>query len=788
MKKFFRTLHLLAAFSVVAYFAACSNSSSSPILIPQQPDNFSWTSLSSRAYIGGSVIYNPDNSDLSRLYAGAKIATRTSKLVVKSSNMQMIADSARLDFRKDGPTVSVDENGKILSGTIGGPERFDYIEDDEDSAVYGFITVSSVSKTSISFVYSYYASASSCLLSQSVSLNLGQSAKLGSSGSEVKYEEPQIARRGFENSSWLTFVNDKDKKTSCMYSCMTELDSSKKSLYGVNSNCDFIYIVGNSSNNGDNFDTSFPTYAGDRVSYGDYIIDQESGRMYSVAGDPSANLNSVLKSEDDYKGHETSGGVEDFIFFSYDKWQFPDTENGPKNLFEAFPKSAQESINNAFASAGTSLSGSDLFILKLNWAMCDRSTLLAIAEDFEKKGETENANALKGVVGNEGLHTAQVDEWKNKLLNRTATPKEVEEKNEQYIEAVRFILDELYDDSPDAYVDPPSMFNVYPDISLNLRNDGDSTAYYNSTNLISANLEFSAFKSVENAKNYSEYTTKRDAIVKKFNEFHHLDLAKVNGTKLSDLGLSVSIGVKGTIKKNLSISAGEFGVKGLGAALFVKAEASLQNTHTGNISFLDDETKKKLNKDLGSIKFNIGPVPFIYKTTVAFDVGWNATVTSNIKYVAGITAMYGGEIDLGAQWGVRFKWKVIPIGGYFNTWPTNTKVYDDSVFYVGPADIASDKTPGLDVGVWVKGTLTPSLGVGFEYISAGLQTPFTIQPEVHYIFDAKTHLKGLVSLTSTFGPFFQVTIPIIGKKFKTEWTAVKLLDYKDKELFDIQIN
>ena len=81
MKNFWKKFPLLAALLLAPIFAACSNSSASyNYAAAVTASLFSKDALSHRAYIGGSLIYNPDSSALSQLAYGVKIAVRTSVL------------------------------------------------------------------------------------------------------------------------------------------------------------------------------------------------------------------------------------------------------------------------------------------------------------------------------------------------------------------------------------------------------------------------------------------------------------------------------------------------------------------------------------------------------------------------------------------------------------------------------------------------------------------------------------------------------------------------------------
>ncbi len=814
MKSIWKKLPSLLALSVATFFAACSNSSSSMIYIPPSDSSgvnyFSYAALSCRAYIGGSLIYNPDSSALSQLSYGVKIAVRTSVLEKKSVSIYQVGTGSTL---RTDTTVSVGENGSWASGSA---ETFDdYITEKEGSEVFGYIVVMGVGATSINFNYYYYPVNGLSHATQSFHLKLGESARLGSSSSIIKYEMPQIARKGFENARWLTFVNSEDSMSACMYSCVPEVNGNASALYGVNSDKSFIFLIGGIGDEGDYYPTSLASVV-NMVSYGDYIIDQDNNTMYSVAGDVKANGLAALKTEKDYDGN-TSAGVEgapeSFLRYAYHLYQFPDQENGPKMFFESLPKAAQDLANSNFEYSLYKDDGAIFYVKMLNWILCDKESLTIIANDLESKGKSEYATEIKDAVAHyhspsSGITFNQA-KWEDAFINASVsfskTAEDFENANNQYVETFRSIMDEVYDHSPDAYVDPPSLFNIYPDIALDMGSAGYTPEDFAASDIFSASLVDNPLISMSSTKSskYKEYTDKRDAIEKKFSEFHRMDLAKVNGNRLSVVGVNFAIGVKGKVIKNLGIKSGELGIKGLGAAIFVKAEATLQKIDLGEHSFFSKEELEKMTKDLHKpITFSIGPIPCVYKTQFSWDVGWTAKVTTNVKFMAGFTGLYGGEVDLGAKWGVKFKWKVIPVGGYFDPWPTNAHAINEHAAYIGPAAEAPDqKEVGLDVGVYVKGTLKPQFGVGFSYVSAGLQVVGTLQPELHFIigdkfisppYNTPFHMQGLLKALVTFGPYFEVTIPIIGKKIKTDWTAVKILDKssgdKPIEIFDLPLS
>lgn len=777
------TLQLVAAFSVVTLFGACSNSSTPPYVPPAPPsvNYFSQASLARRAYIGGSLIFNPDNSALSQLSYGAKIAVRTSVLEKKTQELYSLSG-----LLHEAATVTVDENGDWTNK--GSSSTFtDYIAEKEGTDVYGYITITSVSKDVISFAYSYYPSATASLATESVSLKLGESRSLGSSGSTVKYEKPKVSRKGFENASWLTFVNSEDTLRACMYSCMPEVNGRpSSSLYGVNSDNDFIYIVGN-KNSADNYYPTTNPAASDMVSYGDYIVDQNTYKMYAIAGNTSSGYESVMKEASAYG--TSSDRTETFIDFAYYSYQFPDSENGPKEFFEALPAAVKSRVN-------AKISGSDVnaCLNKLNWCLCDKESFALIAADLTAKGKTDDATAVTEAKEGHPTSESKAEEWKTKIENGNFS-REIESELTEWLEDLRNILDDIYDESPSAYVEAPTMFSVYPDMALDLSGDGTSAVNYSASNAIPSGLYHDVSKSLgpeSAAEKYDKYCEKRDKIIKQFKDFHQIEI--INKTALGGLvGVNCSFGVKGKIVKNLGVKSGTFGVKGLGGALFVKAEANNQYLDTGKRSLLGEPWKK----DLGAVNFSIGPIPCVFKTDLTVDFGFNVSYKTKPtkKYMAGVTALYGAEMDLGADWGVTFKWKVIPTGGYFNTWPQNRKQIGESAFFAGKVDITSDEDPDLDLGAYVDASLTPKIGLGVEYICAGMGAPVTTTPEVHYMIEpnrspTKKHLKGIVALEVGLQPFMEVTIPVIGKKVGTNIPQFKVWDRSgDKAwtIFDINI-
>ena len=800
IKLLLKKIPLVLTLSVAALFSACFNSSSTPTYPPFPPspipttiDPLSLASLKHRAYIGGSLIYNPSNSSLSQIAPGVKIAVRASKLEKKTEALYELGGASL----RDAVTVDVDANGNWSNP--GASESFaDYIVEKEDSDIYGYITITAVDDNTISFKYSYYAGNNETLTTESYKIKqLNTSQKLGSTTSYVKWDKQKVPRKGFENARWLTFENSEDTMSACMYSCLSEVNGKPtSSLYGVNSDDDFIYIVGNRACNDNYYPTTMPS-ASEMVSYGDYIVDQNDYKMYAIAGDTSGGYSSAMKEASAY-GPKSGKTSEDFIDFAYYLYQFPDPVNGPKALFDALPTVTKNNVESEFNGKAAS------YITKLNWVLCNPWSFRDIAEYLRGTSREDLGNQLDAadtVLGCSdtnpsipGKYYNELDDWRMKIKNGNFDSQQIETELAEWLETMRAFMDEAYGESPDAYVDAPTMFSVYPDIAVDLGGDGSSASDYSANNAIPADLNFGVSKSLgpdSAAEKYEQYIQKREAIVKQFKDYRQIEI--INKTAFAGLvGVNAAFGVKGSIVKNLGVKSGEFGIKGLSGVVFLKAEASNQELNIGKKSLLDEP----IQKDLGAVNFSIGPVPCVFKTTLSLDFGFEVAYKTKPtkKYMAGVTALYGAQMDLGASWGVNLKWKIVPTKVYFNPWNQNRKQIGESAFFAGQADITSDEDPDFDIGVYVTAGVNPKIGIGVEYICAGVGAPINTTPEVHYMKEPQRnppkHLKGTLGIDVGLAPFMEVTIPIVGKKIGTNITPFKIWDKtgdKAIKLFDIDI-
>ena len=235
--------------------------------------------ISSMAFIGGSVVYNPDSKQFSQLKAGAEIAFYLNEI-----------DKAAPEIL-DGGEATFDP-AAIEGIDTSAPDSV-YSFDDEKVA-YGYLRVESVSGDSIKLSSSIYSNNGKTKTTEFFTLNASEARDLNKDGkSDIAYKPLTPVREGFENAMCLEFITDLDARHAAMYATMEEgmLENTAKAItdyegltfYGINSNGDFIYILSE-----DDLDpetksiTKSSSVLG--ISHGDYVINAEDGEMFAVIG------------------------------------------------------------------------------------------------------------------------------------------------------------------------------------------------------------------------------------------------------------------------------------------------------------------------------------------------------------------------------------------------------------------------------------------------------------------------------------------------------------------------
>ena len=277
----------------------------------------SYVSISRMAYIGGSLVYNSGNIGYGQLYNGVKIAVRTS--LVESENQDVTAYAGSSEYTKTIKNYS----------------------DKADSIKFGYLTVTEVSKEGISFYYTKYDSGGKTAGSSNYTVKAGESVDItGDEKPDLKYSALVPVRNDFENAMILSFISSTDDLYTTMYATIKTDNPSRAaietSLYGLNTNNEFIYIVGIVDSQSRAV-TSSETIPG--ISHGDYVISEISGEYYTAVGNNSSS-GYDLKSVDDYTGNENEffSELEPFLTYFYTDEQFA-SDTGAVILLKKMPES-----------------------------------------------------------------------------------------------------------------------------------------------------------------------------------------------------------------------------------------------------------------------------------------------------------------------------------------------------------------------------------------------------------------------------------------------------------------
>ena len=305
---------ILCAILCIFLFIGCennanvNNNATEPEITTETKNQNEFGNISTMAFIGGSVVYNPESEQFSQLKAGAEIAFYLNEL---DKSVPETLDGGVASFDP------ADTEGIVLEA----PESV-YSFDDEKVA-YGYLSVESVSKDSITLSSNIYSNNGKTKTTERFSLNAGESKDLNKDGkADIAYKPLIPLRDGFENAMCLEFIADMKALHAAMYATMEEgmLEKSSKAItsyegltfYGINSNGDFIYILSK-----DDFDSDTKSITKSSsvlgISHGDYVINAEDGEIFSVIGHVPEDDIKV----DEYDG--PSGSNEPFI-------QFPNEE------------------------------------------------------------------------------------------------------------------------------------------------------------------------------------------------------------------------------------------------------------------------------------------------------------------------------------------------------------------------------------------------------------------------------------------------------------------------------
>jgi hypothetical protein len=785
--------------------------------------------ISSQAYIGGSVVYNPASPETAQLVTGANIAIYMSKVETRTVQATVM--------EKEGNSF----NEKTQDVTTFAAK--------EDNDIYGYLHVNSVSKDSIDLTFYSYSRDGKTRRSSTVNIAAGEDKDINGDGKpDLAYKQLIPVRDDFENAMCLEFISSQTDLYTTMYATLEDdvfsnnqgrslSKYTNKIFYGTNAHGDFIYIVSND----DIEPVSRSVRSGTDVlgiAHGDYVIDKDTGEFLAVVGevpedsdyesDTTEYGKYSLRKSTEYKNSEDENNItghhielEDFFTYIYRKNQFA-SDKGPIELLKALPKSLlSEDFNVETCTADEAIDEllKILFSGDVVETIAEEKGIDLTEEEFENMKNFFLA-FCEAVFSDEDYKKISEEEDFDKALEIAeeyfdkieADKVEVDENLiKAYLDLVamnRIFIENHYPQSPKAIVTVPEISTVYPLMSLKI---DDIPTNLDQTANQPANDTSRAY-SRAGEKTYADYLDKKKAIDKEFKDFYSISLKKMiikncsktpskEEKKESDKDSSITVNPD---ELNFDLKLGITGKfdsrwgsldSGLASAFYISMGANFKNIEK-EIDLLDEKIAEK------ETVFFIGPVPITIGVGVTAGIALEAAISTPINFAMGFTGMYGGGVDLNATYGVN--WKIfIPIP-YFNA-DFSTHKINHTVYYAGPAATPDENMECLGGQLVLKPSITaaPKVALGPKYAYAGIELPVTLGFNRGYALysegqDKKDELredlwkrgetlsfkdtdfylweKMSVGTNISVKPVIGVKIPVINKKVETKWSAVTLFN------------
>lgn len=214
--------------------------------------------LSGQAYMGGSVLYYPENPVRGHLEKGAVVAVRLSAVQKKPLN------------------------GNELTFT-----------DDGAAEVFGALTVQAIDAARIQFSFALF-NADHTKTERTYTLAVGESADLNGDGAnDVQYRVPEQKHAGFESAVYLTFLSSQEALTTSMFAVLPDQYSGAgypSGIIGINPDGKFLYAK---------YESDLQTRS---VVYGlesdDFVLDNSNGSyVKAVSGRNSGTARAISDDE-----------------------------------------------------------------------------------------------------------------------------------------------------------------------------------------------------------------------------------------------------------------------------------------------------------------------------------------------------------------------------------------------------------------------------------------------------------------------------------------------------------
>jgi hypothetical protein len=242
---------------LAALFVSCAFpfQSAENVVLSDISGSLGFYAISRQGFMGGSVLYNPDQPSSGQFVEGAHVAVRL---------------------------------GRVDRHDIDGEQSV--FTDKPDEAQYGYITVDNVDKNTISFTYTHYSSDGNQSFSSYYLLQINEKVDINGDGlSDITYTHPVRKRLGMENAVYLTFLSSQEALNTSMFAVLPEQYS--RSVYPsgiIGINIDGNYIVSKYESN-----TNVRS-AVQGIMNGDFVLDTIEGNYKRVTyTTPSRSVRSI---------------------------------------------------------------------------------------------------------------------------------------------------------------------------------------------------------------------------------------------------------------------------------------------------------------------------------------------------------------------------------------------------------------------------------------------------------------------------------------------------------------
>ena len=742
-----------------------------------------YDTISALAYIGGSVVYNPENLSSAQLYNGANIAIHLGRV----SPTQIIAKVYKNTLQDESLTWGWKESVPV-----------DSVELVDDYNVYGYLKIQSVSPSSICFVYHKFSDDGKETTSTHTIRN-GNSLDLnGDSHADLKYTPLLPIRTGFDGAMCLQFISDQEAGYTTMYATITDEDLSRNArsftgyenstFYGVNSNGSFIYIKEES-------DTTFNSRAAIEefstvgLSHGDYIINSADGEIYAVVGDvpeddidinenkfqvtDDNNSDSTddlfLKEDGDYTLEEEGTELEEFFTYLYRENQFADKEKGPQALLQQLPKEVLINTELNLETCSTQDALLELSQILLTITTTDKIVAAKVKEGEPGLSEEDKSyiqfilleyveavfnkdiyNVIKGEIESNGItDTATIDTLMAKYWTTDYFDIKEPDLLQAYSDLIalnRSCIERYYPESPRAIVDIPEVSNVYPLMSLNISEIPTELNDVAHIKTAQVNSSRGLIPYDELDEKYIEYLEKKNRIDTEFDKFYSFSLSSI---KISDIDDSKPKSeIKNEDKKEpqkggskdkddgteIEVGACHFdirlGITGSFNSRWGHLDSGLASalyiSMNANLKEIEQEMTL-IKKSLGesSKTFMIGPIPITFGFETEVGVGLEGAIKTPINFAIEFTGMYGAGVNCTVDYGKKRSWN--PFAFYF-TPQFKGYLIQHTAGYAG--FVTKDTTIENSVGGYVVFKpyleLAPKVALGPQIAYAGIELPLQL--------------------------------------------------------------